>query len=294
MKNGLRIVIIGAGGRLGKALAREYAESYAVTSFERAQLDLTDTANLREAIEPLEFDLMINCAGLTNVDGCEKYPEEAFLVNAEAPEILAQICQEKKARLIHISTDYVFDGLKSRPYRESDEAKPISIYGQSKLEGELRVLAAGANHLVVRVSWVFGPDRPSFVDWVIGQASDHDTVSAVADKFSTPTYTLDLAELLQPLFQASAARGVIHVANTGECSWCEFGQWALDCCHAAGVPLRTRKLNAISLSDMKNFVARRPRYSVLATARYEELTSRTPRDWHDAVADYVERFYAKV
>ncbi|MGZ4985911.1 MAG: dTDP-4-dehydrorhamnose reductase [Chthoniobacterales bacterium] len=294
MKTRLRIVIIGSGGRMGAALAREYAESYAVTAFDRAQLDLSDTAKLRSSLAALDFDLLINCAGLTNVDGCEKYPAAAFCVNADAPEILAQICAEKSARLIHISTDYVFDGAKSRPYREEDEAKPISVYGQSKLEGEQRVLAVSPNHLVVRVSWVFGPDRPSFVDWVIDQAREHETVSAVADKFSTPTYTLDLVEMLQPLFSSSAAQGIIHLANTGECSWCEYGQWALDCCHAEGTRLRARKVNAISLSDMKNFIARRPPYTVLSTVKYEELTHRTPRDWHDAVADYVERFYAEV
>ena len=291
----MKIVIIGAGGRLGAALLRAYGEgTNEVSGFTRAQLDLTDSERLHEALDPLEFDFVINCAALTNVDACEKYPAEATRVNAEAPEVLAQICQQKKARLIHISTDYVFDGAKGRPYREEDAAQPISVYGKSKLEGEHRVLAVSENHLVVRVSWVFGPDRPSFVDWVINQAREHETVSAVADKFSTPSYTLDLAEMLQPLFELPSAHGTIHLTNTGECSWCEYGQWALDCCQAEDVPLRARSVNPIMLSDMKNFVARRPPYTVLSTAKYEELTHRTPRDWHDAVADYVTRFYAKV
>jgi dTDP-4-dehydrorhamnose reductase len=294
VKTRSRIIIIGAGGRLGAALAREYSANHEVTAFNRAQLDLTAFDQLRETLGVIDFGLLINCAGLTSVDGCEKYPAEAFLLNAEAPAILAQICAEKNARMIHISTDYVFDGAKTTPYHEEEDAKPLSVYGESKLEGERCVLAADNHHLVVRVSWVFGPDRMSFVDWVISQAREHDAVSAVADKFSTPSYTLDLAEMLRPLFHLPAARGVIHLANTGECSWCEYGQWALDCCHAEDVPLRARTLDAISLRDMQNFVARRPPYTVLSTAKYEELTHRTPRDWHDAVADYVERFYAKV
>ncbi len=289
-----RIVIVGSGGRLGMALARGYSDRFQVVGLSREQLDLADRERLPSALEPLEFDYLINCAGLTNVDGCEKFPDEAFRVNAEAPAELARICTEKKARLIHISTDYVFDGTKTTPYREEEEARPISVYGESKLDGERRVLSVDENHLVVRVSWVFGPDRASFVDWVINQAKEHETVSAVADKFSTPTYTLDLAELLPFLFQSPQARGVIHLANTGECSWCEYGQWALDCCYAEGVPLRAREVKPISLSDMKNFIAKRPPYTVLSTANYEELTHHTPRDWHDAVADYVERFYGKI
>ncbi len=289
-----RMVIVGSGGRLGMALAREYNDCYQVRGLNRQELDLADRERLRSVLEPLEFDYLINCAALTNVDGCEKFSAEAFRVNAEAPAELAQICTEKKSRLIHISTDYVFDGAKTTPYREEEEAEPISVYGESKLDGERRVLAVDGSHLIVRVSWVFGPDRPSFVDWAINQAREHDTVSAVADKVSTPTYTLDAAELLRQLFEAPAARGVIHLSNTGECSWCEYGQWALDCCYAEGVPLRAREVKPISLSDMKNFIARRPLYTVLSTAKYEELTHRTPRDWHDAVADYVERFYAKI
>ncbi len=284
----------GAGGRLGMALAREYADTFNVIGYDRTQLDLADSQQIRSTLQPVEFDFLINCAAMTNVDGCEKYPAEAFRVNAEAPAELAEICTEKAAQLIHVSTDYVFDGAKATPYREEDEARPLSVYGQSKLEGEKRILAVSADHLVLRVSWVFGPDRPSFVDWVIEQARQHETVSAVADKFSTPSYTLDLAEALRSLIELGEAQGLLHLANTGECSWCEYGQWALDCCHAEGVQLRAREVKPISLSDMKNFIAHRPPYTVLSTAKYEELTHRTPRDWHDAVADYVERFYAKV
>ena len=148
------------------------------------------------------------------------------------------------------------------------------------------------NHLVVRVSWVFGPDRPSFVDWVIAQAREHEKVDAVADKFATPTYTLDIAEWLKPLLVSSAPGGLLHLANRGGCSWREYGQWALDCCRAEGITLRAHEVGAITLADMKNFIARRPVYSVLATGKYEHLTGEAPRDWHEAVAAYV-RDYVK-
>ena len=234
-----------------------------------------------------EFDVLINCAAQTNVDRCETHPDEAFALNAEAPRVLAEICLTKGARLIHISTDYVFDGSKADPYTEEDEAHPISVYGASKCAGEKLVLAVDSGHLVVRVSWVFGPDRPSFVDWVIAQAREHEKVDAVADKFATPTYTHDIAELLKPLLVSSAPGGLLHLANRGGCSWREYGQWALDCCQAEGIALRAHEVGAITLADMKNFIARRPVHSVLATLKYERLTGETPRDWHEAVAAYV-------
>src|SRR3954453_6131797 len=191
-----RLVIVGAGGRLGAALAREYAETFDVVGFNHAQLDLGQPEQMRATLGPLEFDALINTAAQTNVDRCETHQEEAFALNGKAPKILAEICAQKKARFIHISTDYVFDGEKREPYREEDEARPVSVYGESKREGERRALEANDRALVVRVSWVFGPDRPSFVDWAIGQAREREDVKAIADKWATPTYTLDLAQLL--------------------------------------------------------------------------------------------------
>jgi dTDP-4-dehydrorhamnose reductase len=154
------------------------------------------------------------------------------------------------------------------------------------------VLAVSADHLVVRVSWVFGPDRPSFVDWIIDRAREQEDVEAVADKFSTPTYTLDIAEMLRPLIRQSTARGIVHLANSGACSWREYGQWALDCCAREGVALRAKTVGAITLADMKNFIARRPVHTIMATSRYQQWTGREPRSWRDAVAEYVREHVA--
>jgi dTDP-4-dehydrorhamnose reductase len=294
-----RLVIIGAGGRLGAALVREYAKEFDVVGFNHAQLDLGKPAELREKLGALEFDALINTAAQTNVDRCETEVEEAFALNGKAPGVLAEICARKKARFIHTSTDYVFDGEKREPYAEEDEARPVSVYGESKLEGERRALEANEQALIVRVSWVFGPDRPSFIDWAIGQARERDEVKAIADKWATPTYTLDLVELLRPLLSngLGAGRlqdisGVLHLANIGQCTWQEYAQWALDCCRAQGVPMKARTIGASSLAEMKSFVAKRPVYSVLSPAKYERLTGQAPRPWREVVADYV-RDYVK-
>ena len=285
-----RIVIIGAGGRLGSALAREYAGLFDVVGFNHAQLDLGKPEQLRATLGALEFDTLINTAAQTNVDRCETHQEEAFALNAEAPIVLAEICGKKQARFIHISTDYVFDGEKREPYTEEDEARPISVYGESKREGERRALEANDRAMIVRVSWVFGPDRPSFVDWAIGQAREREDVNAIADKWATPTYTLDLAQLLKALITSDEIAGILHLANRGECSWQEYAQWALDCCRAEGFPMKATKIGKASLAEMKSFIAKRPVYSVLSTGKYESLTGITPRPWQEAVAEFVREY----
>ncbi len=289
----LKIVVVGAGGRLGAALVREWSGDFSVAGFNHAQLDLGNPAQLRSSLGELEFDALVNAAALTNVDYCETHREEALRLNAEAPRVLAEICREHGARMVHVSTDYVFDGEKRAPYAEGDAAEPISVYGESKRAGEEQVLAANPEALVARVSWVFGPDRPSFVDAILKKARSEKEVSAVADKFSTPTYTHDIAQMLRAAALGEVrAHGLLHLASRGACSWQEYAQWALDCCHRHGVPMVADRVGPSSLGEMKNFVARRPVYTVLSPDKYERLTQMTARDWHDAVEQYVREHYA--
>jgi dTDP-4-dehydrorhamnose reductase len=288
----MKLVIVGAGGRLGTALAREYREKFSVIGFDHAQLDLANANELREKLCTIDFDLLINAAAFANVDLCEKERDQAFRINADAPRILAEICRDKNAKLIHFSTDYVFDGGKREPYIENDPANPISVYGESKRAGEKFVLQTHDRHLVVRVSWVFGPDRPSFIDGMIKRARENEQIDAIADKFSTPTYTHDIAQMLPQFFEVDVAGGILHFANAGECSWQEYAQWALDCCATEGIALKAKIVDALKLADMKNWSARRPVYSVLSTAKYSALTDVSSRAWRDAVADYIRRFYS--
>jgi len=317
----MKLVVVGAGGRLGAALVREYRDKHQVTGFNRDQLDLSKLHDVRETLRATDFDVLINASAFTNVDRCETERDLAFLINGEAPGVLATICRDKSAKMIHFSTDYVFDGQKRAAYTEDDEPNPISAYGESKLAGEKNVLAASDEHLVVRVSWVFGPDRPSFVDAMIKRAQESDNVDAIADKFSTPTYTLDLALMLPRFFpradvggighrgrvtverrpavvtehgcSARDYQGILHFANAGECSWQEYAQSALDCCQRIGLALKTKAVGGSKLKDMSSWLARRPVYSVLSTAKYTKLTDTPPRAWREAVADYITRFYSK-
>jgi len=287
----MKIVIVGSGGRLGAALVCAYRDKFDLVEFDHSKLDLAKPNDIHDKIDDLAFDVLINAAAFTNVDLCESKRDEAFAINAEAPKLLAELCRDKSAKLIHISTDYVFDGNKRQPYVEDDAANPISLYGESKRAGEKFVLEATDRHLIVRVSWVFGPDRPSFIDAMIKRAGEEERIEAIADKWSTPTYTLDIAEMLPRLFDVDA--GIVHLANSGECTWQQYAQHALDCCRRVGIELKAQSVGGLKLSDMKTWVARRPVYSVLSTTKYQALAGIAPRPWRDAVNDYIERSYSK-
>ncbi len=287
--SGTRILVLGAGGRLGAALVREWGGlAGGVEGLDRRGLDFSDLEAVRRKVSEREFDVAVNCAALTDVDRCEREPELGFLVNSTAVGVLASVCAAKGARLVHVSTDYVFDGEKREPYVEEDEARPVSQYGRSKLAGEEAALAASVQNLVVRVSWVFGPDRPSFVDGILRKARAGGEVSAVADKFAAPTYTLDAARGMRALIEGGAS-GLVHLCNRGGCSWRDYGQHALDCARAAGIELKQQEVLPIRMADLGAFVAKRPVYSVMDPGRFERLTGSRMRTWEEAVADYVRR-----
>src|SRR5438552_11412765 len=292
MKNVRSIIIIGANGRLGAALTRQYQRAFSVKAFARSQLDLGKLDQVRSTLSETEFDLLVNCGALTNVDYCESHRDEAFLINAQGPGLLADICAEKSGRLIHISTDYVFNGKQDTPYIEEDPPAPLSVYAESKLAGEEEVLAVSPKNLVVRLSWVFGPDKPSFIDQIIQRARENDVVTAVADKFSAPTYTIDVANWLRLAIDKNA-NGILHLANNGGCSWQEWAQYAIDVCRNLGLPLKTERVGAVSLADMTNFVAQRPVHTALSTAKFTSLTGVQPRHWREAVAEYISAHVSK-
>ncbi|MGB8170790.1 MAG: dTDP-4-dehydrorhamnose reductase [Chthoniobacteraceae bacterium] len=289
----LRIIVLGSGGRLGAALVREWrAGGDHVLGLSRQLLDIGNFEAVRETLLGQEFDALVNCAALTNVDYCETHPEEAHRLNGEAVATIADVCSRKKARCIHISTDYVFDGVKEEPYTEEDEARPISVYGASKLAGEVCLHTVSAQHLAVRVSWVFGPDRVSFVDQILKGALEKDTVAAIADKVAVPTYTVDAAQLLRPFLAEIPAGGVLHLCNSGACTWQEYGQFALDTAVEAGVPLKARTVAPQRMAELTAFIAKRPPRTAMSTSRLTSLSGLTPRPWQEAVGEYVRTSWA--
>lgn len=289
-----RIIVLGARGRLGAALVRRYSEMHEVIALGRADLDLLKPEEIEAKLSKLTFDSLINAAGITSVDRCETHPDEARMSNATAPEIIAKVCQERDARMIHVSTDYVFSGSGRSPQSEDSAAEPANVYGATKLEGERLVLAACPSALVVRVSWLFGLDKDSFPDRIIKTALAGDHVDAVSDKWSSPTYAEDLAAWMLPfLDKYKSCAGVLHLCNSGWTSWQEYGQCALDIASRLGLPLRARKVEPISMHGFPEFVAVRPPFTVLDTARFAHVTGIKPRSWQDALEEYVTAKYAK-
>ncbi len=285
-----RIVVVGSGGRLGAALAEILRAGHDVTSFDRKQLDLTLPASIDAALGNLEYDLLFLAGALTAVDYCEANREEAFAANAEGPGRIAEISAAKGAHVTYISTDMVFDGLKDGPYVESDEAHPISVYGKSKLEGERRVLSASARNLVARVSWVFGPGRLAFPEWIIGQASAKTGITLPGNKIACPTYTMDLIEWLDALVFGNSdgpAAGLFHLCNSEPCTWRDWGQYCIDAAHEAGLPVLPQEITGIPVDSVAAFVARRPVNSAMDTRKFSELTGIHPRSWRESIREHV-------
>ena len=285
----MKIAIVGSRGRLGAALVRKWSAEHEVRGFARPDLNLLDPESIDRCLaEP--FDWVVNCAAQTNLDVCERQPEEARLANTVAARRIAENCGKIGARLIHISTDYVFDGRQREPYDEDAAPSPLSIYGQSKADGEYAVLASLREALVVRVAWIFGPEKPSFVDMLLSRALAHDKVAAIGDKWSTPSYTEDLAVWLEALISAEPPGGIYHLCNSGECTWREYTEHALRCAAAQGLPVKTTEVASLALKDMESFIAERPVYTVMSTEKFQKLTKIEPRPWEDAVRDYIRDF----
>jgi dTDP-4-dehydrorhamnose reductase len=289
----MKIVVLGSGGRLGAALARVWAATDEILGFAHSDIDLALPGEIERVLGPLGFDALINCAALTNVDYCETHEEEAMRINAAAVREIGALCADKHARCLHVSTDYVFDGETDRPYSEADRARAISVYGDSKLRGEHALFGTSDAHLAIRVSWVFGPDRPSFIDGILKRALESESAEAIGDKWSTPSFTLDLAAMLHPFLREIPCGGLLHSCNSGGCTWRDYGEYALQCAARAGVPVKTTEVKSIPLSGMKAFIARRPVYTVLSCEKLAGLTGATPRSWQAAVEDYVTNWVAR-
>ena len=288
----MRIIITGTGGRLGAAVSRHLRDRHRVVAWDRKALDLQSPEQIDDHFGGVEFDAVIHCAALTGVDYCEAHPEEAHRVNTAAPAHIAGICAKRGARLIHISTDYVYQATAPGLRLESDPCQPIGVYGTTKRAAEIAVLAAHPDFLVARASWIFGPDRPGFVDSIIQRAQKQPDVSGIADKWSTPSYSVDQAVLLEALLLNPEARGVVNLCNAGGCNWLEYGQAALDIARMAGVPLRCTTLTPTRCADMSGFLIQRPIHTSMDTSRLAALTGQRVRPWREALEDYIRTYYS--
>jgi dTDP-4-dehydrorhamnose reductase len=280
----MRIAITGTTGRVGKALVHHLAGRHEVIALPRTCLDLA-LPGCENILRELDFDVLLNPAGLTSLEQCEDEPLLARRVNAEAPEALAAVCRERRLKMLHFSTDYVFDGREPGLRTEDELPSPLSIYGKTKRDGEQAVLAAGA--AVMRISWVFGPEKPAFPDQILDRALAGHELAAVADKFSRPTFTGDLCEWVEAWLEAGTPAGCFHASNGGPVtSW--YGMALEILAYLADRGIATPPLKALALDEMTAFRAPRPRHTAMDTGRLEALLGNTPRDWREALREHLE------
>jgi dTDP-4-dehydrorhamnose reductase len=277
-----RVLVTGASGMLGADVSAVLAGAgMTVFARPRSDLDITDPGALDRAFRQLRPEVVINCAAFTKVDACESNPE-AFAVNAQAVESLAERCLRDEVHLVQISTDFVFDGTKRTPYTEGDSPAPLSEYGRSKHRGETAALTVPGG-LVVRASWLFGLSGWNFIEAILKQVEEgKKRLTVVFDQRGRPTATPDLAEAILALMDAGAS-GMCHFANRGEVSWLDFARVILDFSGYADVEVEP--IDSVSLGRP----AKRPAYSVLDTSRYETLTGRTIRHFTSPLAEYLAR-----
>jgi dTDP-4-dehydrorhamnose reductase len=271
-------MIVGAGGLLGRALVRRLEPAFPdLVAATRAEADVTDRFRLEAEIERLQPTVVINCAACTDVDGCTRRPDAAREVNTAGAENVARAAAGAGCRVVHVSTDFVFDGRSSRPYVETDAPAPLSEYGRSKLEGERRVAAAAPDHLIVRTAWLYGHLGGGFVAAIHRRAKAREPLRVVADQTGSPTFADDLADGIARLL-AIPATGIVHLVNRGACTRFELAAAIVE---DLGMTGRVR-LESIT-SRETGAVAERPAYSVLDTSLYERLTGHAPRPWREAL-----------
>jgi dTDP-4-dehydrorhamnose reductase len=281
----MRVAITGTTGRLGAALSKRLGQCHDVIPLPRAVFDLEDPISMKAALDSLDCDVFINPAALTNLETCEDDPRLAMRVNSAAPGMIALWAAERGVRMIHYSTDYVFDGEGTIPLTEDMAPRPVSAYARSKLAGEMSVLAHPGN-LVIRVAWVFGPEKPAFVDQVFNDALAAKPLAVVADKFSLPAHTTDIAEWTARLMETDAT-GVLHGCNPGEpVSWHGMASFIVREMVACGALESCPEITELALDEIKFFRAKRPRYTVLDMRKLSSLIGEL-RSWPEALADHV-------
>lgn len=284
-----RILLVGSRGMLAYAIGRSLARrGLSCAGVDLGECDITDPASVRAAFAKHRPTLVINCAAYTAVDKAEQEEALATAINGEGPGNLAAACRETGATLVHYSTDFVFDGQGTRPYREDDKPDPVSAYGRSKLAGEVAIEQSGlADWLILRTAWLYGPAgeagaRP-FPKVILDAAKGGKPLRVVDDQRGSPTFTFDLAEATLDLLSAGG-RGLFHATNGGETTWFGFAAAVCECFHVT--PAELTPISAADWAQMRPDSARRPAYSVLDLSRLEHAIGRPMRPWDAALRDY--------
>jgi dTDP-4-dehydrorhamnose reductase len=264
-------------------ILRSSLRSDEVFGWDIDEIDITEENKTVSKIGNLQPGMVINVAAYTDVDGCEVHEEKAFAINAEGMRHVALGARRCGAKVVYLSTDYIFNGKKGKPYLEDDPPHPLNVYGRSKLKGEQYVQELVKDALVVRTQWLYGKYGNNFVASILRQAREKKVLSVVNDQIGSPTYTVDLSKVISLLIQREA-RGIFHVANSDLCTWYDYAQRILTLSGVRGV-----KVLPISSKELSR-PAPRPSYSVLDTQKLKRETGMTLRPWFEALKDYLSAY----
>ncbi|MBI5837652.1 MAG: dTDP-4-dehydrorhamnose reductase [Candidatus Eisenbacteria bacterium] len=279
LRDRMRVLVTGANGMVGRALVRELTPRHEVLATDVDSMDVTDAAAVERTVAGFRPHAVAHLGAWTDVDGCELDPAKALRVNGDGTRHVAGACRAHRARMLYVSTDYVFDGTAREPIREDARPNPINEYGRSKLAGEAEVRKALTEHWIVRTSWVFGDGGKNFVDTVARLAEERELIEMVDDQVGSPTYAADLAPALVTVLE-SRHHGTYHATNDNECTWYMLAQEILRLrgSTASLVPVPTEAFPR---------PANRPRYSVLANHRLHHVLGHRLRSWREAVREYL-------
>ena len=276
----MKVLILGAGGQLGSELARSCsAVGDDVVATSRSEIDIADGARVRDVVRAQRPDVVFNAAAYTAVDRAETEVQAAEMINGRAAGRVAEVCRDLVVRLVHYSTDYVFDGLATEPIAEEAQPAPTGAYGRSKLNGERAVAASGAEAYIVRTSWVYGLEGANFIKTVLRVTGERGSMSVVDDQRGSPTWARDLAVASRRLVDAGPA-GTYHLTNAGDCTWYELARETL---RIVGVNADLAPITSAEFGAR----ARRPSYSVLSNQKLQTAGVTPPRPWRDALTAYI-------
>lgn len=277
-----RILLTGADGQLGHELQQTLAPWGEVIALTRQELDLSQGEQIRQLVQQIRPSMIVNSAAYTAVDKAESEVELAQAVNGTAPKIMAEEAEKIGALLLHVSTDYVFDGQKNTPYLETDPTHPLSSYGKSKLAGEIGIQQVTDNYLILRTAWVYGVyGKGNFVKTMLRLGQDREELRVVADQVGSPSWAKDIAEAIAQLLQ-SETTGIYHFTNSGVVSWYDFAIAIFEEARALGFPLKVQRVIPITTADYPT-PAVRPAYSVLSGKKITETLGDYPPYWRDSL-----------
>lgn len=291
----MNLLITGAKGQLGGELMRQSPDrGFSPFPVDLPEVDITSPDHIRTAVKTSRASLVINCAAFTQVDMAESHIMDAFNVNSVGPAVLAHVCCEEQIPLIHISTDFVFDGNQKKPYRESDPVAPLSVYGRSKAVGEAVVEKTLSRHVIIRTSWLYALHGANFVRTILRLGAERDSVRVVSDQWGCPTCAADLADAILTVAahirdKSEIAWGRYHYCGEGVLSWHEFAQAILD---IAGkkIPLKTSHVEPITTEQYPT-PAKRPVYSALDCAKIRAEFGVNPKPWRESLEKTIVQIF---